>query len=63
LVGISRACPRNASQPFDSFDGLHVLVPSSGDNGAVFAFHMLGASVTSADISERQLENAKKLAR
>lgn len=47
---------------FDSFDGLHVLVPSSGDNGAVFAFHMLGASVTSADISERQLENAKKLA-
>lgn len=47
---------------FDSFKGLRVLVPSSGDNGAVFAFHMLGASVTSADISGRQLENAKKLA-
>ncbi len=47
---------------FDSFNGLRILVPSSGDNGAVFAFHILGASVTSTDISERQLENAKKLA-
>lgn len=44
------------------FNGKRVLVPSSGDNGAVFAFHLLGASVTSADISERQLENAKRIA-
>lgn len=39
-----------------------VLVPSSGDNKAAFAFAMLGAEVTSADISARQLENAQKAA-
>lgn len=47
---------------FPDFHGKHVLVPSSGDNGAVFAFHLLGASVTSADIAERQLYNAKTIA-
>ncbi|MDD4124359.1 MAG: class I SAM-dependent methyltransferase [Eubacteriales bacterium] len=47
---------------FSDFHGLRVLVPSSGDNGAVFAFHLLGAKVTSSDISERQLENAKRIA-
>jgi SAM-dependent methyltransferase len=47
---------------FYSFQGLKVLVPSSRDNCAAFAFHMLGAQVTSADISERQLYNAKKIA-
>lgn len=49
-------------EAFSSFENLRVLVPSSGDNGAVFAFHLLGANVTSADISGRQLENAKKIA-
>lgn len=44
------------------FSGKCVLVPSSGDNMAVFAFAMLGADVTSADISRRQLENAGKVA-
>jgi len=39
-----------------------VLVPSSGDNKAVFGFHVLGAKVTSCDISENQLINAKKIA-
>lgn len=39
-----------------------ILVPSSGDNFAVFAFHLLGAKVTSCDIAERQLYNAKKIA-
>lgn len=39
-----------------------VLLPSSGDNHAVFAFALLGAKVTSADISERQLENAAAIA-
>lgn len=42
--------------------GLRVLVPSSGDNCAAFAFHLLGARVTSADISENQLANAKRIA-
>lgn len=49
----------------EALPGLHgkrVLVPSSGDNGAVFAFYLLGAKVTSADISERQLENGKHIA-
>ncbi len=36
----------------------NVLLPSSGDNHAALVFALLGANVTSADISERQLENA-----
>jgi SAM-dependent methyltransferase len=47
---------------FPSFKDLKVLVPSSGDNCAAFAFHLLGARVTSGDISERQLANAKRIA-
>lgn len=39
-----------------------MLVPFSGDNATVFAFRLLGAAVTSADISERQLENAGRIA-
>jgi len=42
--------------------GKKVLVPSSGDNTAVFGFHLLGAKVTSCDITENQLENAKLVA-
>ena len=45
------------------FNDLHVLLPSSGDNHAAFALAMLGAHVTSADISERQLENAAEVAK
>lgn len=48
---------------FPTFSGLRVLVPSSGDNMAAFAFHLMGAKVTSCDISERQLENAGRIAR
>ena len=40
--------------------GKKVLLPSSGDNHAAFAFALLGAEVTSADISERQLEHARE---
>ncbi len=47
---------------YPNLRGKNVLVPSSGDNAAVFAFHLLGAAVTSADISERQLENARRIA-
>lgn len=42
--------------------GRRVLLPSSGDNHAAFAFALMGARVTSADISERQLENASVIA-
>ena len=42
--------------------GRHILLPSSGDNHASFAFALMGARVTSADISERQLENASAIA-
>lgn len=42
--------------------GLTVLVPSSGDNHAVFAFAMLGAYVTSCDIVQNQLDNARRVA-
>jgi len=42
--------------------GKKVCVPSSGDNKAVFGFHLLGAKVTSCDIAENQLKNAEILA-
>ena len=42
--------------------GRRILLPSSGDNHAAFALAMMGAHVTSADISERQLENASVIA-
>ncbi|MDR1463972.1 MAG: class I SAM-dependent methyltransferase [Oscillospiraceae bacterium] len=42
--------------------GKRVLVPSSGDNLAAFGFHLLGAKVTSADLAEKQLENAARIA-
>ena len=44
------------------FGKLRILLPSSGDNHAAFALAMLGAQVTSADLSERQLENAAEIA-
>jgi len=43
--------------------GKKICVPSSGDNHAVFAFVMLGAQVTSCDISENQLANAERIAK
>ena len=42
--------------------GKRICVPSSGDNLAVFAFALSGASVTSCDISENQLACAKQIA-
>lgn len=42
--------------------GKRVCVPSSGDNHAVFAFALLGAQVTSCDISQPQLDAAAKVA-
>jgi len=47
---------------FPDLHGKRVIVPSSGDNCAVFGFHLLGAAVTSCDIAERQLYNAQKIA-
>ena len=43
--------------------GKRILLPSSGDNHAAFALAMMGAKVTSADISERQLESASEIAK
>ncbi len=43
------------------FKDKKILLPSSGDNHTAFAFAFMGADVTSADISERQLENAKAI--
>jgi len=43
--------------------GKKICVPSSGDNHAVFAFAMMGATVTSCDISENQLANAEHIAK
>lgn len=43
------------------FAGKKILLPSSGDNHAAFALALMGAHVTSLDISERQLENARTI--
>lgn len=48
---------------YPKFEGVKVCVPSSGDNKAVFAFHLLGADVTSCDISHNQINNAKLIAK
>ena len=45
-----------------SLEGAHILLPSSGDNHAALALALMGAHVTSADISLRQLENASVIA-
>lgn len=42
--------------------GMKVCVPSSGDQHAVFAFALMGAEVTSCDISENQLKSGKAMA-
>ena len=42
--------------------GKRVLVPSSGDNHAVYSFHLMGAQVTSADISQCQIDGAASVA-
>lgn len=47
---------------FPSMRGKRVCVPSSGDNYAVFAFALLGAKVTSCDISAEQLSAGQRLA-
>ncbi|MDR0267787.1 class I SAM-dependent methyltransferase [Paenibacillus sp.] len=45
-----------------NYQGKRICVPSSGDNHAVFSFCLMGAKVTSVDISERQLENGALIA-
>lgn len=49
-------------QYFPDLTGVNICVPSSGDNHAFFAFAMLGATVTSCDLSEKQLAHAKMVA-
>ncbi|WP_136603904.1 class I SAM-dependent methyltransferase [Paenibacillus dokdonensis] len=48
---------------FPNMEGKRICVPSSGDNHAVFAFCLMGAKVTSCDISEKQLEYSSNIAR
>ncbi len=50
------------AQYLPDMHGKRVCVPSSGDNHAVFAFAMRGARVTSCDIAENQLDNARRAA-
>ena len=62
----ARAFPREVwemlHEAFPDFTGKKVLVPSCGNGDAVYAFHLLGAEVTAADLSSRQLMNANKRA-
>lgn len=57
------ACWQQLRLRFPDLTGKRVCVPSSGDNYAVIAFALLGAEVTSCDISREQLEAGKQLAR
>lgn len=47
---------------FPDLSGKRVCVPSSGDQYAVIAFALLGARVTSCDISRQQLDAGQRLA-
>lgn len=47
---------------FPDLKGKKICVPSSGDNIAAFAFHLMGAQVTSIDISSEQIKNARRIA-
>jgi SAM-dependent methyltransferase len=49
-------------QGFPDLGGKRVIVPSSGDSVMVYAFHLMGAKVTSCDLSDSQLNNGKKYA-
>jgi SAM-dependent methyltransferase len=67
---IWRRCPAEPELMFSpaelrhlgDLDGRRVCVLGSGDNQAVFALAGLGAHVTSVDISEKQLEVARRRA-
>lgn len=48
-------------QHFPTLQGRRVCVPSSGDHYAVLAFALLGAQVTSCDISLPQLQAGQRL--
>ena len=50
------------NQHFPSFFNLRICVPSCGDCHAVYAFAILGASVTACDLSENQLSAAAESA-
>jgi SAM-dependent methyltransferase len=68
--GIWRKCHRDASlalHPAElkwlrNVSGKHIAVLGSGDNQVVFALAGLGADVTSVDISEQQIEVARRRA-
>lgn len=47
---------------FPDLRGRKILVPSSGDDRAVFAFAALGANVVSCDLSEKQIQYAGEIA-
>jgi SAM-dependent methyltransferase len=49
-------------QNFPDLRDKRVIVPSSGDSIMVYAFHLMGAKVTSCDLSDSQLNNGKKIA-
>ena len=48
---------------FYDLKGKKVCVPSSGNNHAAFAFAVMGAKVTSCDISEKQIKHAEIIAK
>jgi len=52
----------NINRYYPSLEGVKICVPSSGDNKAVFGFHLLGAEVTACDMSPNQVKNAKRVA-
>ena len=51
------------AQHLGSLEGKNAIVLGSGDNFAAFALAGMGATVTSVDISERQLEIASERAK
>lgn len=60
--GFPHAMAEMLKEYYPDLKGKNVCVPSCGDNTAVFSFCALGANVTAADISYKQIENAQKIA-
>lgn len=61
-TGLPKAMSEILKEFFPSLEGKKVLIPSCGDNTAVFSFCALGADVTASDISHKQIENGRKIA-
>lgn len=58
--GFPHAMAKILKSEYPELKGKKICVPSCGDSIAAMSFCLLGADVTATDISEKQIENARK---